>query len=115
MELSDAQIDCLKAHCEGVARSVEGGVPCLLLRGLGLPTGASPPVVDALLRLGDRGDGYATRLFLSERAIGTSKIALNWNAQNIRILERNWQGYSWKAPIELSLEEILLEHLKAFR
>lgn len=115
MELSDTQIKRLKAHCEGVAHAVEGGVQLLVLRGLRLPSGASPPVVDALLRLGDRGDGYATRLFLSERAIGASKIALNWNAQNIRMIERNWHGYSWKAHIELPLEEILLEHLKAFR
>ena len=79
-----------------------------------MPTGASPAFVDALLRLGDRGDGYVTRLLLSERAVGASKIALNWNAENIRMVERNWQGYSWKAPIELPLEEILREHLKAF-
>lgn len=115
MELTANQIDALRAQCKAISRAEEGAVTFLLLQGLRLPAGASPPSVDALLRLGDRGDGYATRLFLSERVVGASKVALNWNAQDTRILERNWQAFSWKAPLELSLEEILLEHLKALQ
>lgn len=115
MELNNAQLERLRAHCAAISQASEGAVTFLLLQGLRLPTGASPSAVDALLRLGDRGDGYSTRLFLAERVVGASKISLNWNVQDLRILERNWHAFSWKAPIELSLEEILLEHLKALR
>jgi hypothetical protein len=68
-----------------------------------------------MLRVGDRGDGYATRLYVSQRVVGASKIALNWNVNDERILEQNWFAYSWKASADLPLEEILLEHLKALR
>lgn len=115
MELDQAQVDDLKAHCESVSKAVQGNVTFLLLKALRLPAGASPEIVDAMLRLGDNGDSYATRLYLSQRAIGGSKVALNWNVNDQRILEQNWFAYSWKAPASLPLEEILLEHLKGLQ
>jgi len=115
MDLSFEQVQRLKEHCESVCRSAEGGITFLLLEALRVPAGATPSTVDALLRLGDSGDGYATRLFLAEKVTGPSKIAVNWNALGVRILERNWYAYSWKVPIEIDLDEILREHLKALR
>lgn len=109
------QVEKLKAYCESVSSAVEGSITFLLLKALRLPAGASAATVDALIRLGDSGDGYATRLYLSQRVVGPSKIALNWNSNDQRILEQNWFAYSWKAAADLPLEEILLEHMKALR
>ena len=113
MDIPADQIERLRARCDEIAWSREGGVTFLFLRNLRLPAGASPTTVDGLLRLGDRGDGYATRLFFAKKVVGASKIALNWNADGIRILERNWYAYSWKAPLDIPVDAILLEHLKA--
>lgn len=113
MACDQAQVDRLKTYCEGVSSAVVGSVTYLVLKALRLPASAGVATVDAMIRLGDTGDGYATRLFLSQRV--ASKIALNWNANDQRILERNWFAYSWKAAADLSLEEILLEHLKALQ
>jgi hypothetical protein len=113
--LDQGQIDKLKAYCEGVSSAVVGTITYLVLKALRLPPGASQATVDAMLRLGDSGDSYPTRLYLSQRVVGASKIALNWNVVDQRILEQNWSAYSWKAAADLPLEEILLEHLKAVR
>jgi hypothetical protein len=109
-----AQLALLNPFCDGVSTAIEGGFTYLLLAALRLPPGISPAAVDALLRLGARGDGYPNRLYLSQRVVG-AKISLNWNAADVRILERNWFAYSWKAPPELGIDGILLEHLKALR
>jgi hypothetical protein len=113
--LDESQLDKLKAYCESVSSVVVGAITYLVLKALRLPPGASLPVVDAMLRLGDSGDSYATRLYLSKQVAGASKIALNWNVNDQRILEQNWFAYSWKAAADLPPEEILLEHLKALR
>ena len=115
MALDAGQIDKLKTHCTSVSSVVVGNITYLVLRGLKLPPGASAATVDAMIRLGDTGDGYATRLYLSQRVIGASKLAVNWNSNDQRILEQIWFAYSWKAAADLPLEEILLEHLKGLR
>lgn len=101
----------LKARCTKLSRAVEGGLTYYLLAGLELPAGCTPSRVDALLCMGER-DGYPTRLFLERQVQGASGIALNWNANGVRILERNWVAYSWKVPISERLNAVLDEHLK---
>src|SRR5437764_602418 len=82
----------LKTLCPGASQAEEGKVVFFLLPSLTLPDGCIPKVVDALLCPSAR-DGYPSRLFLSERI--TSRQNLNWNATNVRILDRNWHAYSW--------------------
>ena len=114
MPSSEEQIEAIKVHCAGVASCLQGTIEYLLLTALRLPA-CKPEVVDALLCLGDRGEGYATRLYLAERVVPRKVITLNWNANGVRILERNWHAFSWKVPLGLSPEETLLEHMKPLR
>ena len=111
MAFADAEIERLKAFCTRVESCVQGAIDYFLLIGLRLPE-CTPSTVDALLCVGDRGEGYATRLFFAEVLIPKDNIALNWNHRNVRILERNWHAYSWKVPREMPLDHILREHLK---
>jgi hypothetical protein len=114
MPFSDEQVEAMKAHCAGVASCSQGTIEYLLVAGLRLPN-CKPDVVDALLCFGDRGEGYPTRLYFTERVAPARAISLNWNANGVRILERNWYAFSWKVPLGLSPEETLLEHMKPLR
>jgi hypothetical protein len=93
-------------------QATEGGIDFVLLPGLQLPAGCSPPSLDCLLCLGPR-DGYDNRLFFSQ--VVSSREGRNWNGQNIRILERNWFAYSWRVPGGLRPIETLIAHLQALR
>jgi hypothetical protein len=108
------QLAALKRYCDAVSACAQASIEFLLLSRLGLPT-CTPEIVDALLCFGDRGEGYATRLYFAERVTPKKPFKLNWNANGVRILERNWHAYSWKVPLGLSPEETLLEHLKPLR
>lgn len=105
------QIDELKRLFPDVLQGEEAGVTYFLLPQIHLPDGCTPARTDALLCPSPR-DGYSSRLFFAEQ-IQTSK-ALNWNASGVRILERNWNAFSWKldAP-NLRLVQMLSLHLKA--
>src|SRR5437016_5872537 len=111
LEFDPAHIAALKRRCDAVSAAAEGAITYLLLAGLRLPEGCSPAVLDALLCLGER-DNYATRLFFAERSSTSTLVTLNWNANGVRILERNWHAFSWKVPMNPSPEHVLLEHLK---
>lgn len=114
MPISDDEAKAVKTYCASVASYSFGEVDYLQLSGLQLP-GCTPSEVDALLCLGDRGEGYATRLFFSQVIVPPKPFSLNWNASGVRILERNWHAYSWKVPAGLSPSETLAEHLKPLR
>lgn len=88
----------------------EGGATFILIPSLELPTGCSPAHVDILLCPTPR-DGYESRLFFAAQIQGGR--SQNWNAQNVRILERSWFAFSWKAPSGLRLVQMLSDHMSA--
>jgi hypothetical protein len=102
----------LRSLCPDAKQATEGGIDFVLLPGLNLPAGSSPPSTDCLLCLGPR-DGYDNRLFFSQ--VVSSREGRSWNGQNIRILERNWFAYSWRVPGGLRPIETLIAHLQALR
>lgn len=113
MTIPSEHIQELKMICSEVLVCEEGGVAFILLRGLFLPDQCNKPQIDALLCPSPR-DGYTCRLFFAERV--SSAKPLNWNAVDIRILEKNWQAFSWK--INQSNErpaQMVAAHLTAFR
>jgi hypothetical protein len=112
MSLSEDQIAEVKQLCPNVQLHEEAGCAYLLLPGLNLPDGCSPASTDALLCPSAR-DGYPSRLFFAEKV--TSSKQLNWNANGVRITERNWQAYSWKTNPNLRLIQMIAAHLGALR
>lgn len=110
--VAEAHIQELRSLCPEAKQSAEAGIDFILLPGLKLPDGCSPPTADCLLCLGQR-DGYDNRLFFGQQV--NSRNPRNWNGQNVRILERNWFAYSWRAPGGLRPIETLIAHLQALR
>lgn len=106
------QIAELKLLCADVQECEEAGGVYLLLPALRLPAGCDPPVMDVLFCPTSR-DGYASRLFFSERL--KSHANLNWNAQRVRILERNWDAFSWRVSAEPRLIQMIAAHLRALK
>jgi hypothetical protein len=109
---SEDELHELDALCDGAKGYGEFGLNYILLLQLRLPSGCSPDVVDALLCLSQR-DGYPTRLFFARQI--ASKNALNWNAQNVAILQRTWFAYSWNCVASGRPIEVLAQHLRALR
>ncbi len=102
----------LKCHCEELSQYEEASITYLLLKKLLLPVGCLPATCDALLVPNGR-DGYLSRLFFEQRIQPASPRVLNWNAQGIRVIERNWQAFSWQVTrANLRLPELLVAHLK---
>lgn len=113
MEFSTNEVEELKQLSPNVMRCEEGGVSYFLLPQLELPENCSPLQTDALLCPSPR-DGYTCRLFFS--SVIQAKKALNWNAQSVRILERNWHAFSWKINANnLRLMQMVAIHLGALR
>ena len=110
MRLPDDQILELKQLCPDISQVEEAGCVYVLLPGLHLPDGCTPERTDALLCPTAR-DGYASRLFFAEKVV--SKANPNWNANGIRIAERNWQAFSWKTNPNLRLAQMVAAHLRA--
>lgn len=103
----------LKALFPGVSIGEEGDFTYFLIPALRLPDGCHPAVVDALLCPMLR-DGYESRLFYSEQV--SSRVAKNWNVQNLLVLDRKWFGFSWKTNREgLRLAQMVMEHLCALK
>src|SRR5258708_3894593 len=109
---SEGELRELSQLCNEPKEFTEFDQNYILLPQLRLPDGCTPAVVDALLCLSAR-DGYPTRLFYSQQ-IGC-KNALNWNAQNVPILQRNWFAYSWKDVASGRPIGVLAQHLKALQ
>lgn len=98
--------------CPDAKEYTEQGRTYILLPALRLPNSCTPKVVDALLCLSHR-DGYDTRLYFAQRV--SCRNNLNWNAQNVPILQRTWFAYSWRvAPNDRPIE-VLAQHLKALQ
>lgn len=113
MNFPQEQIEELKKTFGEVSYCEEGGYGYFLIPSLHLPDGCEPPQVDALLCPMQR-DGYPSRLFFSQEI--NPPVKRNWNASNVRILERNWWAFSWKdVPSELRLIQIVLAHLRGLR
>jgi hypothetical protein len=107
------QLAELKRLCPGASWCQDGGIGYFLLPALSLPDGCAPKAADALLCPTPR-DGYNSRLFFDR--VVSSRQALNWHMQNVRIAERNWNAYSWKLNrTDLRLAQIIGEHLRALR
>ena len=113
MDFPDDQIAELKALCPGVACGEEGGSTYFVLPSLLLPDGCEPSQIDALLCPTPR-DGYSSRLFFAAKL--RTRKPLNWNAVRVRILERNWDAYSWRIKRDdLRLAQMISCHLEALR
>lgn len=112
MSFPDEQVAELRALYPGLQQATEAGVLYFLIPGLALPAGCSEASADALLCPTQR-DGYESRLFLSKQI--TCKTTRNWNASNIRVLERNWFAVSWKTRGGLRLAQMVSAHIEAFR
>ena len=112
MSLPDDQVGELRRLWPEVQQCDEAGRAYLLLPGFALPEGCSPTATDALLCPTER-DGYPSRLFFADRV--TSRAPLNWNASGVRILERNWQAFSWKVNSGQRLAQMIAAHLRALR
>jgi hypothetical protein len=109
---TEGEVRELDPLCNGAKEYGEFGSIYILLPQLRLPGGCSPNVVDALLCLSQR-DGYPTRLFFAQ-PVG-SRNGLNWNAQNVAILQRTWFAYSWNYVASGRPIEVLAQHLRALR
>src|ERR1041384_2415587 len=114
MQFPQDQIDEIKAAYPNVSSADEGGILYFLIPKFPLPPGNSPAVVDVLLCPTADRHGYPSRLFFAEQV--QSSKPLNWNTNNVRILERNWFAYSWKVTQQgLRLTQILALHLRALQ
>lgn len=112
MTFPEDQIAELKLLCSGVQQCEEAGCAYLLLPGFRLPAGCDPANMDVLLCPTSR-DGYASRLYFMERV--KLHPHLNWNANRVRILERNWDAFSWRVSAEPRLIQMLAAHLRALK
>ncbi len=106
------QLEDLKQLGLTVSVASEGGYAYVLVEKLKMPDGCNPNEVDALICNSMR-DNYHSSLFLSSHIQGCPP--LNWNRQNVRILDRNWFAISWQTQPNLSLTDILVNHLKPFQ
>ena len=114
MEFPPDQVQELKAAFPQVVSAEEAGIVYFLIPQCPLPAGTSPGAVDVLLCPTADRHGYPSRLFFAQQV--QSHKQLNWNTNNVRILERNWFAYSWKiAQQGLRLMQILALHMRALQ
>ena len=112
MTFPEDQIAELKRHCTELSQYEEAGITYLMLKNLPLPEGCLPATCDALLVPTGR-DGYSSRLFFNQTIQPATARLLNWNAVGVRVMERNWQAFSWQVTRpNLRLQELLVAHLK---
>jgi hypothetical protein len=113
MNIPQEQIEELKKAFGNVQYGEEGGYVFFLIPSFQLPEGCEPKIVDVLLCPMSR-DGYPSRLFYSQE-IRPPKPR-NWNAKEVRILERNWWAFSWKLEHpDLRLIQMVSAHLRGLR
>lgn len=111
MEIKQEQASAIK-ECFGEKVSVvrEGGNTFLHIESTRIPGGIDQQPVDLLFSPGPWG-GYESRLLFS-RQIQTSQ-SRNWNTVNVRIAEKNWHAFSWRATPGLTMLQTLLLFLEA--
>lgn len=117
MEFPQVQVDELVAIYKDAKLVEEGTVPYFYMSGVQLPGGAHPSTVDVLLRP-VKTDGYDSRLYLSQKPTFASRKnpeVLNWNADGVHILSRNWYAFSWRTQSGLTLAQMMATHLGAMR
>lgn len=108
------QIEELQKYFGKVQQAQEGGTIFIFLPHVSMPPGCTPSHVDVLLCPTPR-DGYTSRLFFAQKVQKPSMPQPNWNG-NARILERNWQAFSWKMPTEpMRLAQMVATHLRGLR
>ena len=112
MTIPDEQVREFVAIYPHTVRADEAGVEYFLIPNLVLPEGRTPNVVDSLLCPSAR-DGYPSRMFFARRIDGGR--GGNWNATDVRILERNWYAFSWKTRPDLRLAQMVAAHLDGLR
>ncbi len=112
MSFPEDQIAELKQLCPDAKVYPEAGCTYLLLPGLSLPEGCEPATSDALLCPTAR-DGYPSRLFFADKV--KSSTERNWNVTGVRIVERTWHAFSWKANPNLRLVQMVAAHVGALR
>lgn len=112
--LASTQLSELNEVCVGEAvEHWEFSLQYVFLPGLRLPQGCTPTSTDALLSLSPR-EGYPTRLFFAQQI--RCKNPLNWNSQNVPILQRVWFAFSWKDVTNDGRPlEVLANHLAALQ
>lgn len=110
--VNEAELRELEQTCLSAREYTEFDKTYILLSQLRLPDGCTPSVADALLCLSAR-DGYPTRLYLSQKV--SCKNSVNWNGQNVPILQRTWFAYSWRDVAVGRPIEVLAQHLRALR
>ncbi|MDD5259490.1 MAG: hypothetical protein PHD29_05940 [bacterium] len=107
------QISELKKLSPDVMLAEEGGIEYLLIPKLAMPPNCDPAIVDVILCPVQR-DGYPSRLFFAQKV--KSPKTLNWNGQDVRILDKTWHAYSWKVIRPgLRLAQMVSAHLAALR
>lgn len=100
----------LKLASPDAVEMAEGGRTYVFMPALKLPSGCTPPQIDALLCLSEH-SGYSTRLFLKEPVSGRGQ---NWTSHVI--LGKSWHTWSWNyIPASLRPLAILAEHLRGLR
>lgn len=115
MEFPQDQIDELLALSPGAKQMEEGGTPFFLLSSYKLPAGTNPETMDLLLCPIPR-DGYDSRLFFATKpTVNGRDPGLNWNANGVHILSRNWFAHSWRTKPGLTLAQMVAMHLRALR
>lgn len=110
MSVPSDQLEELQRAFPGSEALEEAGRVYVFIPNLQLPIGCAPSIVDSLLCPTEM-DGYNSRLFFSERP-QTNKSP-NWNANGVRILERNWHACSWKIRGGARLLQMVAAHLEA--
>lgn len=90
---------------------VEASCTFIHIPSLTLPPGNTPAAMEALVSLNSRGDGYPTRLFLSQQVAGKGQ---NWSSHSI--LGRAWYTCSWNyVEFTDSPTNVIAQHLRAFK
>lgn len=108
------QIAELKTLFPNLSLASEGSVEFVLIEQLTLPEHCQPREVKALLCPHDR-DGYPSRLFLDQKVAHRGK-GTNWNPNTgSLILGQVWWAVSWKTKAGLTLPQMVIDHLAAFR
>lgn len=117
MSIPQEHINELKALYPGASQQEEGGITYFFLPNVQLPGGADPSVVDLLLCPVHK-DGYDCRLYFSVKpsfSCRTHPQPLNWNANGVHILSRNWFAYSWQTKPGLRPVQMVAMLLKVLR
>jgi hypothetical protein len=113
MSFSSEELDEFSRIFPSARRYVEAGLTYFLISAQPLPEGCAPEKVDVLF-CPMRRDGYEARLFFAGPV--QSHSTRNWNAQGVRILERNWYAFSWQIQTNgLSLVNLFGALLRALQ